>query len=75
VNATSVTLDGAVATAVPARGAAGQASRLQTMGHGCLGHGAFGVLLPPGTYPVTLFRVDASGSVAPAASTTVRVTP
>jgi hypothetical protein len=75
VNATSVTLAGTVATAVPARGAAGQASRLQTMGHGCLGHGAFGVLLPPGTYPVTLFRVDEAGSVAPAASTTVRVTP
>jgi hypothetical protein len=74
VNATSVTLDGKVATAVPASGSAGQASRLETMGHGCLGHGVFGVLLPPGTYPVTFFRVDGA-AVAPVVSTTVKVTP
>ncbi|MDQ1684354.1 MAG: hypothetical protein QOC82_1091 [Frankiaceae bacterium] len=74
VNATSVTLEGTVATAVPAVGAAGQASRLETMGRGCLGRGSFGVLLPPGTYPVTLFRVDGS-AVRPVASTTVKVTP
>lgn len=74
VNASSVTLDGTVATAVPATGGAGQASRLQTMGHGCLGRGAFGVLLPPGTYPVTFFRVDGA-SIARVVSTTVRITP
>ena len=75
VNASSVTLDGPVATAVPAVGAAGQASRVQTMGHDCLGRGSFGVLLPPGTYPVTLFRLDGAGSATAVASTTVRVTP
>jgi len=72
-----LTVAGAVlglATAVPAVGAAGQASRLETMGRGCLGRGSFGVLLPPGTYPVTLFRVDGS-AVSAVASTTVRVTP
>jgi hypothetical protein len=74
VNASSVTLAGDVATAVPVSGAAGQASRVQTMGHGCLGRGSFGVLLPPGTYPVTFFRVDASGAVTPSARTTVKVT-
>lgn len=74
VNASTVTINGTVATAVPARGAAGQASRVQTMGHGCLGHGSFGMLLPPGTYPVTLFRIDGA-SVSPEARTTVRVTP
>jgi len=75
VNASSVTLDGTVANAVPAVGAAGQASRVQTMGHGCLGRGSFGVLLPPGTYPVTFFRLDAGGGVVPVVSTTVKVTP
>jgi hypothetical protein len=30
--------------------------------------------LPPGTYPVTLFRIDGA-SVSPEARTTVRVTP
>ena len=75
VNASSVTLAGDVATAVPAAGAAGQASRLQTMGHGCLGRGSFGVLLAPGTYPVTFFRVSDGGVVVPEARTTIRVTP
>lgn len=75
VNASSVTLDGTVATAVPAIGAAGQASRIETMGHGCLGRGSFGVLVPPGTYSVTFFRVEGSGAVTPEASTTVKVTP
>lgn len=75
INATSVTLAGTVATAVPATGPAGQASRLQTMGHGCLGRGSFGVLLPPGTYPVTLFRVDDRGPAVAVVSTRVRVTP
>ena len=74
VNATSVTVSGSVANAVPAVGAAGQASRVQTMGHGCLGRGSFGVLLPAGTYPVTFFRIDSSGAVAAVASTTVKVT-
>jgi len=75
VNATTVTLSGKVANAVPAVGSAGQASRLQTMGHGCLGRGSFGVLLPPGTYPVTFFRIDGPGAVTPVVSTTVKVTP
>jgi hypothetical protein len=74
INATSVTLDGSVATAVPALGSAGQASRLQTMGHGCLGHGSFGVLLPAGTYPVTLFRIGNGGAATAVVSTTVKVT-
>lgn len=74
VNASSVTIDGTVATAVPAAGAAGQASRVETMGHGCLGRGSFGVLLPPGTYPVTFFRIDAGGATAEA-TTTIKVTP
>ena len=75
INAMSVTLAGTVATAVPAAGSTGQASRLQTMGHGCLGRGSFGVLLPPGSYPVTLFRVDDAGSVVAVVGTRVRVTP
>lgn len=74
INATSVTLDGTVANAVPADGSAGQASRLQTMGQGCLGRGTFGVLLPAGTYPVTFFRIDADGTATAVARTTVKVT-
>jgi len=75
INATSVTLAGTVATAVPASGPVGQASRLQTMGHDCLGRGSFGVLLPPGTYSVTLFRIDTSDSATAVVSTKIRVTP
>jgi len=74
INATSVTLSGPVANAVPAVGPAGQASRLQTMGHRCLGRGSFGVLLPAGNYPVTFFRIDAGGTATALASTTIKVT-
>lgn len=74
VNARTVTVAGDVATAVPATGAVGQASRLQTMGHGCLGSGKFGVMVAPGTYPVTFFRIDVGGTATAVASTTVRVT-
>lgn len=74
INATSVTLSGSMANAVPAVGPAGQASRLQTMGHDCLGRGSFGVLLPAGTYPVTFFRIDGSGTATAVVSTTIRVT-
>ena len=75
INASTVTLSGDVATAVPAAGSAGQASRVQTIGHECLGRGAFGVLLPPGTYPVTLFQISADGTATAVASTRLRVTP
>jgi hypothetical protein len=74
VDAKTVTVAGNVATAVPATGTAGQASRVQTMGGGCLGHGAFGMLLPAGTYPVTLFRID-GGTATVLAQTQVKVTP
>jgi hypothetical protein len=73
INASTVTVAGQVATAQPASGSAGQASRVQMMGHGCLGHGVFGVLLPAGTYPVTLFRIDGTAATD-VAHTSLRVT-
>lgn len=73
VNARTLTVSGDVANAVPIVGTAGQASRVHTMGHGCLDTGVFGVLLPPGTYAVTLFDVGAAAPVE-AAHTSVKVT-
>ena len=34
----------------------GQSTPVQTMGSGCLAHGQFGVLVPPGRYQVALVR-------------------
>lgn len=74
VNAKSVTVAGTTVTAAAAVGQIGQASPVETMGHSCLGRGQFGVLLLPGTYPVTLFRIDGE-TPTPVAHTTIRVTP
>lgn len=40
-----------------------QTTAVQTMPAGCLAHGQFGVLVPPGRYDVVLTRVDAASSV------------
>jgi hypothetical protein len=58
VNAQSVDVAVGPPTAVPKTGPHAQVSSVQTMGTGCLTTGEFGVLVPPGDYDVTLFRVD-----------------
>jgi hypothetical protein len=73
LNARSLSVSGDVANAVPGVGSAGQASRVQKLGHGCLATGVFGVLLPPGRYDVTLFQVDVVTAI-PVAHTSVTVT-
>ena len=52
-----------------------QATPVQTMGSGCLAHGQFGVLVPPGSYRLTLIRAgDAANADEPVASRPVTVT-
>ena len=54
-----------VAIAKPGGSAHGQeqGTREQVMGSGCLAHGQFGVLVPPGHYLVELLRVGNPGNV------------
>lgn len=51
--------------------AAHQSTTVQTMPRACIARGEFGVLVPPGHYPVSVTRV---GDSAPAASKTVSIT-
>jgi hypothetical protein len=60
-------------TATPATGTQTQVGPVQTMGSGCLTTGQFGVLMPPGHYDVTLFRLDGT-QATPVATRPVTVT-
>jgi hypothetical protein len=73
INAASVVASGGTVAATAKTSGATQVSRTQTMSGGCLAHGMFGVLVAPGTYPVTMFGISGSDP-GPLASTTVRVT-
>ena len=52
-----------------------QAKPVQTMSSGCLAHGQFGVLVPPGSYRLSLLRAGGTGNAdQPMASRPVTVT-
>lgn len=57
INAQTLGLESNPPTATPKVGARTQVGPAATMGSGCLTTGQFGVLMPPGRYDVTLFRV------------------
>ena len=73
INARTVDPTASPPTATPASGTQTQVSPVQTMTTGCLTTGQFGVLVPPGRYDVTLFRVEGT-TATPVVTKSVTVT-